>query len=162
MARSPWGTFSSFLRRGHASSVDTAGLTLPEAMGEEDEDELPTLSGANKLRMVLRDEEVVCNGAGADPNPGQGAGVPEEPPHDTRASEQKCNRCSKTSELARQKAVKKKLWIAMTLYVVFTVGEFIGRHCTPGVKQIQGHFYYWVVRERGVRVELEWKKGEVN
>ncbi|XP_043530497.1 zinc transporter 4 [Chiloscyllium plagiosum] len=126
MARSPWGTFSSFLRRGHASSVDTAGLALPEAMGEEDENELPTLSGANKLRLVLRDEEAVCNGAGADPNPGQGAGVPEEPPQDTRASEQKCNRCSKTFELTRQKAVKQKLWIAMTLYVVFTVGEFIG------------------------------------
>eukprot|EP00061_Rhincodon_typus_P007775 g29796.t1 len=125
MARPPWRSFSSFLRGGHASSVDTAGLALPEAIGEEDEDELPTLSGANKLRMVFRDEAAVCNGAGADPNPEPGAGLPEEFPQDTGANEQKCHRCSKTSESVRQKTVKRKLWIAMTLYIVFTAGEFI-------------------------------------
>ncbi|XP_059495204.1 zinc transporter 4 isoform X1 [Stegostoma tigrinum] len=126
MARPPWRCFSSFLREERASSVDTAGLALPEAIGEEDEDELPALSGANQLRMVLQDEAAICNGAGADSNPEPGAGLPEELPPDTAANEQTCHRCSKTSESVRQKTVRRKLWIAMTLYSVFTAGEFIG------------------------------------
>ncbi|XP_059495206.1 zinc transporter 4 isoform X2 [Stegostoma tigrinum] len=125
MARPPWRCFSSFLREERASSVDTAGLALPEAIGEEDEDELPALSGANQLRMVLQDEAAICNGAGADSNPEPGAGLPEELPPDTAANEQTCHRCSKTSESVRQKTVRRKLWIAMTLYSVFTAGEFI-------------------------------------
>ncbi|XP_067874439.1 zinc transporter 4 [Heterodontus francisci] len=138
MAQSVWTSLRSFLQRGPAASIERSGdtitLDLPEEM--EDDDELPTFSNANKLRMVPADQvadiaSVICNGASAGESKRlqeEKAGdlASQERPQADGSNEEKCISCVKSSELVRQRTVKRKLWIAVTLYTLFTIGELVG------------------------------------
>ncbi|XP_078386335.1 putative proton-coupled zinc antiporter SLC30A4 [Cetorhinus maximus] len=136
MARSLWGDLKSFLQRDNVSSIDLTADTVTLHF-PEDEEELPTFSDANRLRIATQDElavipSVVCNGSNVDSinlQPGykeQILGVREEPQADTGGNEKKCNSCIQNSELVRKRRVKRKLWIAVTLYTLFTIGELVG------------------------------------
>ncbi|XP_078062547.1 putative proton-coupled zinc antiporter SLC30A4 [Mustelus asterias] len=132
MARSVWGTCRSFLQRDRELLDDTLTLDFPD-----EEEELPHFSDANKLRIVTQADgadisSVLCNGNSAESiNSQQGhkeqsVGGQEEPLADRGDIERKCNNCIKNSESLRQRTVKRKLWIAVTLYTLFTVGELVG------------------------------------
>ncbi|XP_067827305.1 zinc transporter 4 [Heptranchias perlo] len=146
MARTFWGTLKSFLHRGDAASIDLTGdtvtLDFPDDMGGEDD--LPTFSNANKLRVVTSNDldeavhisSVVCNGS-SESSAGNSApqqdlkglqklGVREGLQGDRGSNVEKCDSCVKSLELMKQRTVKRKLWLAVTLYTLFTIGELIG------------------------------------
>eukprot|EP00062_Callorhinchus_milii_P002192 gi/632938133/ref/XP_007903864.1/ PREDICTED: zinc transporter 4 [Callorhinchus milii] len=146
MARSTWDTFKSYLRKGDGTShltSDTVTLDFSDDMVEE-EDDLPKFGNANQLRVVASDmfseiahvPTLVCNGSSV---PSVGNPDPQQPYDGLLSFEsqaglqipkadavEKCDGCTKTRELMRQRTVKRKLWIAITLYALFTIGEFLG------------------------------------
>uniref|UniRef100_UPI00398F008E probable proton-coupled zinc antiporter SLC30A4 n=1 Tax=Pristiophorus japonicus TaxID=55135 RepID=UPI00398F008E len=132
MAGRCWASARSFFHLDKVPSTDLADsvtLDFPDDMADDD---LPTFSDANKLRVVTSDAvaaspSAACNGSG-----GPGADQDSLSPHKLRlredggSNEDRCNSCATISELVRQRTVKRKLWIAVTLYTLFTVGELVG------------------------------------
>ncbi|XP_038669772.1 zinc transporter 4 [Scyliorhinus canicula] len=136
MAQALWANVKSLVQRDNVSSRELAADTITLDF-TEDEDELPTFSDANKLQIVIQDgaadaAPVVCNGNSADSiDPqqeykGHILGIQDEPLPDRVDNLRTCNNCVRSSELVRQRKVKRKLWIAITLYTLFTAGELVG------------------------------------
>ncbi|XP_072326399.1 probable proton-coupled zinc antiporter SLC30A4 [Scyliorhinus torazame] len=136
MARALWGNVKSLVQRDSVSSRELAADTITLDFTEDDVD-LPTFSDANKLQIVTQGEAadtpgVVYNGSSADsisPQPeykGHIVGIQDDPLTERVDNLRKCNNCVRSSELVKQRIVKRKLWIAITLYTLFTAGELVG------------------------------------
>ncbi|XP_062922346.1 zinc transporter 4 isoform X1 [Mobula hypostoma] len=136
MAKSLWSKLKLFPHRRNQSCValtsDTVALDFADDVEDED---APTFTGAGILQVDAWDRpngsaelpSVVCNGTDETNTREELAALrkPELGGHGLY-SEEECSHCVKNSELLRQRTVKRKLWIALTLYGLFTIGELVG------------------------------------
>ncbi|XP_051896156.1 zinc transporter 4 [Pristis pectinata] len=143
MATSLWRKLKSFPHQDNLSCMVLSSDTVPLDFSE-DEDDVPTFTGAGKLQVGTLDQTdeiahvptVICNGTVAASGDNvescaelkalQEPGFKDELPGDGQCNEEECKHCVKNSELVRQRTVKRKLWIAVTLYSLFTIGELMG------------------------------------
>ncbi|XP_072134041.1 probable proton-coupled zinc antiporter SLC30A4 isoform X3 [Mobula birostris] len=135
MAKSLWSKLKLFPHRRNQSCValtsDTVALDFADDVEDED---APTFTGAGILQVDAWDRpdgstelpSVVCNGTDETNTREELAALrkPELGGHGLY-SEEECSHCVKNSELLRQRTVKRKLWIALTLYGLFTIGELV-------------------------------------
>ncbi|XP_069767465.1 probable proton-coupled zinc antiporter SLC30A4 isoform X2 [Narcine bancroftii] len=144
MARSFWNKLKSFPHQGNLACRDLESDTVALDFDVEDEGDVPTFNGLAKLQVITLDQTdeiayvptVICNGSigtsgeSTDPHKElkilQKAEFQDECQEDGQHKEEECKCCVKNSELVRQRTTKRRLWIAVTLYSLFTVGELVG------------------------------------
>lgn len=145
MAKSLWSKLKSFTHQDDGACTDLTSDTvaLDFADDAEDDGDMSTFNSTCTLQVVTFDQTeeianvpiVICNGSteanGESTNTHeeleafQKPGLQDEFQEAGQCNEE-CKHCTKNSELVKQRTVKRKLWIAVILYSLFTVGELVG------------------------------------
>ncbi|XP_059809087.1 zinc transporter 4 isoform X2 [Hypanus sabinus] len=136
MAKSLWTKLKSLPHRQDQACVDLTSDTVALDFADDVQDEeAPTFTSASILQVDAwgradgsRElQTVVCNGTSGASDEEDTAAL-QKPELRGRGlyGEEECSHCVKNSEQVRQRTVKRKLWVALTLYGLFTIGELVG------------------------------------